>query len=142
MKEHFFLGKGNEREAELKRIERILEALPADQGYRVEVHETGNSVSLEQRGYLWGVCYPAILRQGGELLAGVTAPELHETCLMKCYGFIEKRVLGRRTFVPAKRSPRGKVAFGEYISWLQSYFAQMGIVIPDPDPEWYLKEVG
>lgn len=143
MKEHFFLGKGDERPEQLERIERTLERLPADRGYRVEVHEQSGRRSDQQNRFLWGCVYPHILKQGGERLAGWTAQEIHEWCLGECFGWETVAGFGSKKKRPLKRSSGlNKQDFADFVAWIQRRMAEFGIVIPDPDPEWYLKEVG
>lgn len=127
------------RDGAADRIARIVKALPMDVAIRVEFHEHKPKRSDQQNRYLWGVVYPTIIKEAN--LEGWTAEEVHEWCLGEWSGWEELKGLGRTKVRPVRRSSRlSKLEFADYVADIQRRMAERGIFIPDPDPEWMLKE--
>jgi hypothetical protein len=68
MAEVFALPKDSNREPVVSRLAKFLLSLPTAKAWRVTVEEQKKTRSDPQNRYLWGVCYPAVLRGGGETL--------------------------------------------------------------------------
>jgi len=111
---------------------RLIEALKAtEMPYKVKITK-GGSRSLEQNRYLWGVCYPTILEQGG--LEGWRNEDLHEYFLGEHFGWETLNGFGKRRMKPLNRSSRlTKMEFVDFVDFIHQKSAEMGVVIPDPE---------
>jgi hypothetical protein len=122
------------RDARLAALGKQLAALPLDKAWSVDVKEWKPKRSDAQNRALWGVIYPAIT----ERLEGWTLADVHAWCLGECYGWETVEGLGRKRLRPLRRSAKmSKREFSDYIAWIQVKMAEFGIVVPDPDPEWF-----
>lgn len=111
---------------------RMVDALPACKAYSVEVVVWKKPRTQQQNAFLWGVVYPAILEQGGETLAGWTRDDLHEYFLGECFGWDTLEGFGRKRLRPVKRSSTlNKQDFSDYLMFIETRCANMGIVIPE-----------
>lgn len=136
----FLLPRGLPWDGQMERLLRLIDALPKESGYQIEVTERKSIRSLQQNKYLWGVVYPEILAQAkeqlGEDFGGYRADDLHEYLLGEWSGWEVVKVFGKTKHRPIKRSSRlGKAQFSEYLGFIFERMAEHGIVIPDPDPE-------
>jgi hypothetical protein len=135
----FILPKSMRREGAIERIARVLGTLSQECAWVVEVKEHKPTRSTQQNRYLWGVVYPTILKAGK--LEGWTAEEVHDYCLGEHFGWETVTGFGKRKVRPIRRSGRlNKQEFSDYIAFIQRRMAEHGIVVPDPDPEWFLKD--
>ncbi len=126
------LPRSSPRDQAICRIVDMLEDLPIDQGYRVEVHEHKGTRSEQQNRMLWGLIYPEILRQGGEALGGWLDTDLHEYLLGEWSGWETITGFGRKRIRPVRRSSRlSKFEFSQYIDFIHQKMAGFGIVVPD-----------
>ena len=126
------------REDAIARISRSLAALPMDSGWRIEVHEVKHKRTHAQNNYLWGGIYPAILKAGGETLAGWTDEDLHEYLLGECFGWERLDGFGRKRLRPKRRSSAlSKTEFMGFVDFIHRTMAKHGIVVPDPDPSYW-----
>jgi hypothetical protein len=117
---------------------RFLAGLSMERAWEVTVKPHQKKRSLSQNAYLWGVCYPTILRSGGETLAGWTADDLHEYFLSLHFGSEVLHFNGRDHERPLKRSSKlTTLEFMDFVGRIQQEMAQIGVFIPDPDPEHY-----
>ena len=136
----YILPRSATREGMIARIARVLAALPIDASWAIEVREHKPTRSTQQNRYLWGAVYPAILAQGK--LDGWTSEEVHEYCLGECFGWETVSGFGRKRIRPLRRSSRlNKQEFADYVAFIQRRMAEHGIIVPDPDTEWYDHEV-
>lgn len=141
MQQQIILPRSLSREGVIQRIARALTALPQDKAWRVEIHEQRPKRSEQQNRYLWGAVYPHILRAGGESLGGWTGEDLHEYFLGEHFGWEEVSGFGRRRLRPLRRSSAlNKQEFADFIAFIQQRMAEQGIVVPDPDPNFYQAE--
>lgn len=77
----------------------------------------------------------------GEAMRGWTAADLHEFFLIDHFGSEVHELFGKKRLKPLRRSSRlSKMEFADYIDHIQRFMAERGVFIPDPDPEWMLKE--
>jgi len=112
---------------------RMVQGLSPDKTWAIEVTEWKKPRTNQQNAFLWGVAYPAILEGGGEALHGWTRDDLHEYFLGECFGWETLEGFGRKRMRPFKRSSKlTKQEFSEYLLFLETRCAQMGIVIPEP----------
>jgi hypothetical protein len=129
------LPKG-ERPRQLERLFAVLSALPPAFAWRIEIFRVQKSRSEAQNNYLWGVVYPAIIKGGGENLAGWTADDLHEYFLEKHFGVEQITGFGGTRTKPKRRSSKlSTVEFMDYVATIQREAAQIGIYVPDPNEE-------
>ena len=118
----------------IARLTRVLEALPADRRWLLELNEWKPKRTDMQNRYLWGGVYPAILKSGGETLRGWTAVDVHEYCLGECFGWETLGGFGRRRLRPLRRSAKmNKQEFSDFVSFIKTRMAEHGIFVPEPD---------
>ena len=90
----------------------------------------------QQNAYLWGVVYPTVLEAGGEMLRGWTRDDLHDYFLGECFGWETLEGFGRSRSKPVKRSSSlNRQEFSDYLTFLDTRCADMGIIIPEPNYE-------
>jgi hypothetical protein len=112
---------------------RMVQGLSPDKTWAIEVTEWKKPRTNQQNAFLWGVAYPAILEGGGEALAGWTRDDLHEYFLGECFGWETLEGFGRKRMRPLKRSSAlTKQEFSDYLLFIETRCADMGIVIPEP----------
>jgi hypothetical protein len=130
----FILPRSLPRDRVICRIVDALEDLPTDQGFRVEIREHRATRSSAQNAFLWGVVYPAILKAGGNTLAGWSTEDLHEYCLGEHFGWEIVEGFGKKRQRPLRRSSKlSKLEFMEYTAFIQQRMAEHGICVPDPN---------
>lgn len=132
--ETIVLPKDKPRDDALARLVRLIHTLRQDRAYRIELKELRHTRTLQQNAYLWGVCYPTILIEAGEALAGWEADDLHEYFLGEWSGWETLEGFGRKRMRPIKRSSKLNVSeFTEYVDFIHRKAAAMGIYIPSPE---------
>lgn len=104
--------------------------------------------SSAQNRALFGVAYKALAEQMG--LSG--AREIDDLHTMMCglfWGWNETQVLGQRKKRPKRTTTTNesgerevipKLLFAEFYNFVQRKAAEFGYLVPDPDPQWFLKE--
>jgi hypothetical protein len=132
-----------QRSRDIGRACAALESLEESKAWRVSVEEVKSERSLQQNKYLFGVAYKLLSEA-----TGVEKHEMHEDFLKMVFGARLKRVKTlkgwREIEIPVRttttdehgrRSVLGKIAFAEFVAFIQRYAAQeAGVFIPDPDP--------
>lgn len=122
------------RDRAIERIATVLNALPQDRAWRIQVSENKPKRSEQQNRYLWGVVYRTILDAGQ--LQGWDAEDVHEYLLGEWSGWEVVIGFGRKRMKPIRRSSAlNKQEFAEYIDFIQRKMAEHGIYIPDADKE-------
>ena len=112
---------------------RMVQGLSPDRAWCIEVLEWKRPRTDQQNRFLWGVCYPAILEGGGEALAGWNRDDIHEYMVGEWGGWETLEGFGRKRMRPIKRSSKlNKQEFSDYLLFLETRCADMGIVIPEP----------
>ncbi len=112
---------------------RMVQGLDPSRAWCIEVLEWKRPRTDQQNRFLWGVCYPAILEGGGETLAGWTRDDIHEYMVGEWGGWETLEGFGRKRMRPIKRSSKlNKQEFSDYLLFLETRCADMGIVIPEP----------
>lgn len=135
--QHFILWKGEARERRLATLMKFLSGLAVDRAWEIVVKPHQKRRSLAQNNFLWGVVYPAILRSGHEHLGGWTDKDLHEFFLELHFGTEVLHLNGRDHERPMKRSSKlSTQEFMDFVGRIQMEMAQLGIFVPDPDPNW------
>lgn len=88
--------------------------------------------SDSQNAYLWGVCYPALLKC--DALHGWDAKDLHDYFLGEHFGWERLEGFGRTRIKPLRRSSKlSKVEFGEFVDFIHRQAAGHGVYIPQPE---------
>ena len=130
---------------DVSRVVEVLESLPYDCAWRVEIEQAKAERSLKQNRYLFGVAYALLSER-----TGYEKDDLHEYLLGKHFGvylkkvpkskynpqgLVEMPVRTTTTDPNGRRAVLGKIDFADYVAFVQRFAAQHGVVIPDPDPE-------
>lgn len=140
--QHFILWKDQPREARIASITKFLAGLALNRAWEIVVKPHQKRRSQSQNAYLWGAVYPVILQRGGNTLAGWTADDLHEYFLGSHFGTEVLNFNGRDYERPLKRSSKlSTLEFMDYIAHIQLKMAEIGIFIPDPDPNYFMQQV-
>lgn len=128
MEQSILIPRALRRDGIISRIAAVLSALPDDKAWRVDVCEQKSQRSQAQNRYLWGVCYPAIMKH----LPGWDAEDVHEWCLGEHFGWETIEGFGKKRLRPIRRSSRlSVIEFRDYVDWMQRTMADRGIYIPD-----------
>lgn len=126
-------AKGTTQEQLANAAIRMVQGLSPDKTWAIEITEWRKPRTNQQNAFLWGVAYPAVLEGGGEALRGWTRDDLHEYFLGECFGWETIEGFGRKRMRPLKRSSAlTKQEFSDYLIFLETRCADMGIVIPEP----------
>jgi hypothetical protein len=129
-------AKGTTQEQLANAAIRMVQGLSPDKTWAIEITEWRKPRTNQQNAFLWGVAYPAVLEGGGEALRGWTRDDLHEYFLGECFGWETIEGFGRKRMRPLKRSSAlTKQEFTDYLTFLETRCADMGIVIPEPSYE-------
>lgn len=128
-----FILPAKERESCILRVTTALRKLEPYNDWRIEVTEYKDTRSLEANAYLWGVAYRTILEHSD--LQGWDADDLHTYFLGEHFGWQTIQAFGKKRVKPVKRSSRLSISqFSEYVAFVIRKAAELGIVIPDPEP--------
>jgi hypothetical protein len=112
------------------RAAQVIQALPTDKGWTVEIREFKPKRSDQANRYLRGVVYPQFLAGGGEALRGWTAADLHEFLLGEHFGWEILEGFGRKRVKPVRRSAKlNAKEFSEFVDFILLKAANMGIYI-------------
>lgn len=124
--ERIILQKG---ERSLAKLVAFISSLSKDRAWKVEISEHRSRRSDAQNAYLWGVCYPAILKH----LPGWEADDVHDYLLGEHFGWQTLEGMGRKRVKPLRRSSRlSTTEFSDYVAFIQRTMAEKGIYVPDP----------
>jgi hypothetical protein len=139
--QYFILWPKQPRETRIAAIFKFISGLALERGWEIIVKPQQKKRSHSQNNYLWGVVYPTILKSGHKHLEGWTDKDLHDYFLELHFGTEVLHFNGRDHERALKRSSKlSTLEFMDYIGRIQQEMAQLGIFIPDPDPEWYLHQ--
>ena len=126
----FTLPRLMDRTRVIQRVAGFLSQLDEGKAWTVEVKPVVRRRSNQQNRYLFGVCYPAILKH----LPGFTVEDVHDYCLGECFGWETLEAFGRKRIRPIKRSAKlSTTEFMDYVADIQRRMAERGIYVPDPD---------
>lgn len=122
-------------------MKRVQEAIDSDKVYEITINELLKEYNDEQRGALWGVAY--------KILSDETGNDMEDLHLYFCgeyFGWKTVNVMGNPRKTPLRTTTRGENGKRDVIStidlaklyeFIQQRSAQtVGVVIPDPDPDW------
>lgn len=134
----FRLSKGDFRATVLANAISFISGLPDSRVWRIEVREDRNSRSTQQCRYLNGVAF-ALLSEA----TGYERDDIAEYINGTYFGWRDKILPGKReakvpvrtttTDENGKRSVLDKMAFGDYVAFVQRFAAKHGVFIPDPE---------
>lgn len=142
----FTLPKGMNWAGRIAGITRHLATLAIGKNWEVLVREKRSSRSDAQNNYLNGVAYRII----GDAI-GYERDDVSEFLCGTYWGWKEKRVpkkpgcesgieqVPRRTTTRDENGHRdvlGKIAFADYVAFVQRFAAKRNIYVPDPDPDY------
>ncbi|HBG32059.1 MAG TPA: hypothetical protein DDW98_15780 [Gammaproteobacteria bacterium] len=136
-----------QREIHAERAKRlVMDFLPGEE-VEVMFRRRKRERSLRQCRYLNGVAY--------KLLGNATGYDRDDISEFLCgtyFGWKDKPIPGKRvkqvpvrtttTDEEGKRCVLSKLEFAEYVDFVQRFGAKHGVVIPDPDPEYFLDDKG
>lgn len=143
MTQSVILPANKPRDAAADRIAAVILALPADKAWRVEISKYSPTRSNQQCRYLNGVAYKII----GDAI-GYERDDISEYLCGTYFGWKDKKVPKKpgcesgiervpvRTTTQdenGKRSVLDKMAFVDYVAFVQRFAAGKGIYIPDPE---------
>jgi hypothetical protein len=138
--QNFMLWPQQPRETRVASISKFLLGLSLDCGWEITVKRHQKKRSQAQNNFLWGCVYPTILKSGHEHLRGWTDKDLHEYFLELHFGTEVLHLNGRDFERPMKRSSKlSTQEFMDYVGRIQMEMAQIGIFVPDPDPNWRMQ---
>jgi len=101
--------------------------------FRCEI-KPGRLRSVEQNAYLWGVCYPVFLQEGGLSEMGWRAEDLHDYFVGECFGWERLDGMGRPRMRRLKRTRTfTKAEFSDFVDYVQQQAAERGLFIPDAE---------
>lgn len=128
----------------------FLQQLPTDKAWEVLVRPCATKRSDAQNRYWWSVVVKTLAES-----VGYESEEVHSYLCGACFGWKDKRVPKTPRnpdgveSVPLRTTTRdemgnhsvlSKTEFADLVAFAQRFGAQRGIFIPDPDPEWFMKE--
>ncbi|HEY0916522.1 MAG TPA: hypothetical protein VGE22_16735 [Solimonas sp.] len=137
-------------EHELARIARFLKDFQPGKRLLIQVDAAKKERTKQQCRYLNGVAYKLLSDHTGyerddisEYLCG----RYFGWVKVKCpktpsnpEGFKDVPLRTTTTDENGKRAVLKWDVFGEYVAFVQRFGAKHGVFIPDPDPEWFMKE--
>ena len=127
------------RDRILENCVRELVATDPKTAIEVSIKPYKKTRSDEQNAALWGVAYPVFSQH-----TGYSADELHEVMCMGFFGRLERVVMGNTIVRPVRTTTTGidgnrsvltALEFSEFYAYVQRRGAEIGLDIPDPDPE-------
>lgn len=137
-----------DRDQAIKRLNRFLVSCFPGKKVRVEVSVYQAPRSDAQNHALFGVAYPPLMEFMG-LQGNEEKEELHRVLCGEFWGWTVYEVMGHKRKKPKRTTTRdengqrqviGKTLFAEFYAFVQRKGAELGVCLPDPDPEWFLRD--
>jgi hypothetical protein len=124
------------RDGVMRRLLAFISELPNEKAFQVQIEPYKRKRSTQQNAYLWGVCYPTILREGGEALRGWDSEDLHRYFLIDHFGSEVIEGFGTKRHKPLRTSSKlSTTEFSDFVAHIQRKTSELGIYIPDPGQE-------
>lgn len=122
----------------------FIDALPETKDWQIEIKQYRHARTLSQNAALWACAYPPLMEYMGE--RGDKAKErLHEYFCGEYFGWVKPK-LGqsrpRRTTTTNERGERDvldTVQMSDFYAFIQQRGAEIGVMVPDPDPMYGLR---
>ena len=120
-----------------------INVLPEDASYVVDVYPPKKPRSGDQNAALFGLAYKVIREETGN-----DVNDLHDYFCGEYFGWKETDVMGAVKKKPIRSTTRneegkkdvlGTIEMADFFSFVQQRAGEIGIYIPDPDPNWQLK---
>lgn len=136
----FILRKGPGRVGVLSSLVHFLKNLGQDEEWEVIVKKFKRSRSDAQNNALWGVAYEALKRETGN-----DPDDLHVFFCGEFFGWKTELVMGQPRKKPKRTTTKDEAGkrdvlpwdrFCEFYEFIQQRAAQVGVYVPDPDPNW------
>jgi hypothetical protein len=136
----FILRKGTARLGILASLTKFLADLSPDTEWSVKVEKHKKDRTESQNNALWAVAYPAIERESGN-----DPEDLHTYFCGEFFGWRETLVMGKKKVKPRRTTTRDENGKRDVIPWdqfcdfynmIQRRSAEIGIYVPDPDPNY------
>jgi hypothetical protein len=133
---------------QIAKLLRFIDACLPGKALRVSIEQYRKPRSDAQNHALFGVAYPPLMEHCG-LRGADEKDELHEAMCGDYFGWVEYKIMGHRKKRPRRTTTRGEdgkravmstVDFMEFYAFVVKQAADIGCVIPDPDPMWFTKE--
>jgi len=114
----------------------------APDGYSVQIEPPAKKKTLKQGGAMFGLAYEIIMEYSG-LQGSKDKEDLHEYWCGQFFGWVDKEIMGRTKWTPrrtttkdenGKADPISTVQMAEMYDFIQRECAELGLIIPDPDP--------
>jgi hypothetical protein len=119
----------------------MMRSLPDHVGWMVEITKPRKEASNQQRKALWGCAYKFLHDETGN-----DQDDLHQMFCGEFFGWEEYTVLGQRKKKAIRTTTKDEEGhsdpisvdrFIEFYDFVQRHTAQtIGLVVPDPDPNW------
>jgi hypothetical protein len=144
----FILPADRPRDEILARMVRFVHQLDAAKAWEWTCAPYKRKRSVSQNNALFGVAYPPIMEHCG-LRGERDREDLHSYFCGEFWGWVEYDLLGKRKHRPkrttttnedGKRDVISTTEFMDFYAFVQQRAAEQGILVPDPDPEWFMKD--
>lgn len=147
MKSTIILPKGT-RTVTLEKVMTFLRGLAQDKAWTLEIRPYSRERSNQQNAALWGHAYKVFAEFVG-LQGEEEIKALHSRLCEMYFGRVSKDILGEAVNFPrrttttnehGKRETLSTVDFKGFYDFVARVAAEHGCYIPDPDPEWFMRE--
>lgn len=131
------------REEIRRNLKAHIDRLEGSKSWRIEIKRAVKERTDVQNHALFGVAYPALEKE-----TGFTKDELHFSFCCRFFGTVTKEVLGKTIYRPyrtttndayGERDVLSTEEFARFYDMVQMVGAEAGIVVPDPDPLFHVK---
>jgi hypothetical protein len=131
----FYVPTGQSRDAVLERVGRLLQRLPVDKQYEVEVRAHKPKRSTSQNALMWAL-YDQIIARGGEAMRGWDRRDIHDLMCGECFGWQQLDGFARKRMKPTHgTSGLNKQQFSDFLEFVVRYMAERGVTLDLPEQE-------
>lgn len=135
-------------ESSITLVTEFMNEIPLNGTVDVIFEKIDQKRSLSQNAALFGVAYPAIMKEIG--LRGATEMnELHEYFCGEYFGWHKYNIMGKNKLRPIRTTTKdeknkkdviNRTDMGNFYSFIQQKCAEVGIIVPDPDKSLHIKK--